>query len=148
MATTIVMPQMGYDMKEGTVVRWHKKEGEPVARGEVLADIETDKATVEFEAFTSGVLRKIVAQEGVSIPVGQLIAVITAPDEPLPDDLLPGGTAAPVSPVSVTADAGPPESITTSVPSVPAATSSAGQAGEVRASPIARRLARDRKSVV
>ncbi|MCI0795119.1 MAG: lipoyl domain-containing protein, partial [Chloroflexi bacterium] len=61
------MPQMGYDMKEGTVVRWHKKEGDPVARGDVLADIETDKATVEFEAFTSGVLRKIVAQEGVAI---------------------------------------------------------------------------------
>ncbi|MCH8282756.1 MAG: 2-oxo acid dehydrogenase subunit E2, partial [Chloroflexi bacterium] len=99
------MPQMGYDMKEGTVVRWHKKEGDPVARGDVLADIETDKATVEFEAFTSGVLRKIVAQEGVAIPVGQLIAVITAPDEPLPDDLLPaGGDAAPAPPVSVAAE--------------------------------------------
>ena len=85
MATSIVMPQMGYDMQQGTVVRWHKNEGDPVARGEVIADIETDKATVEFEAFTSGVLRKIIAQEGVVIPVGQLIAVITAPDEPLPD---------------------------------------------------------------
>ena len=137
MATTIVMPQMGYDMKEGTVVRWHKKEGDPVARGDVLADIETDKATVEFEAFTSGVLRKIVAQEGVTIPVGQLIAVITAPDEPLPDDLLTaGGDAPPVPSVSVAAEARLPESTTVSVTS--------GSAGEVRASPIARRLARER----
>ena len=54
MATTIVMPKMGYDMREGTVVRWYKKEGEAVARGEVIADIETDKATVEFEAYTGG----------------------------------------------------------------------------------------------
>ena len=79
MATNIVMPQMGYDMREGTVVRWHKKEGETVARGDVLADIETDKATVEFEAFTSGVLGKIMAEAGVVVPVGELIAVITAP---------------------------------------------------------------------
>jgi len=59
------MPQMGYDMREGTVVRWHKTEGDTVTRGEVIAEIETDKATVEFEAYTAGVLRKIIAQEGV-----------------------------------------------------------------------------------
>ena len=88
MATSIVMPQMGYDMREGTVVRWYKKEGDAVARGEVIADIETDKATVEFEAFVGGVLRKIVAQEGVAVPVGNLIAVITGPDEALPEGLL------------------------------------------------------------
>ncbi|MCH8897197.1 MAG: hypothetical protein IIC33_02745, partial [Chloroflexi bacterium] len=76
MATNIVMPKMGYDMREGTVIRWHKKEGETVARGDVLADIETDKATVEFEAFTSGVLGKIVVDAGVLVPVGELIAGI------------------------------------------------------------------------
>jgi len=65
LATSIVMPQMGYDMQQGTVVRWHKQEGDPVARGDVLADIETDKATVEFEAYVGGVLRKIVAQESL-----------------------------------------------------------------------------------
>ena len=84
MAATIVMPQMGYDMKEGTVVQWVKKEGEAVTRGEVIAEIETDKATVEFEAFTTGVLRKIYVEAGVPVPVGQLIAVITAPDEEAP----------------------------------------------------------------
>ena len=105
MATTIVMPQMGYDMREGTVVRWHKREGDAVARGEVIADIETDKATVEFEAYTAGVLRKIVAPEGVAIPVGQLIAVITGPDEALPQDLL-GQAQATVPPAPPTPSAG------------------------------------------
>ncbi|MDP6549634.1 MAG: dihydrolipoamide acetyltransferase family protein [Dehalococcoidia bacterium] len=136
MATSIVMPQMGYDMREGTVVRWHKKEGDPVARGEVIADIETDKATVEFEAFIGGVLRKIVAQEGVAVPVGNLIAVITGPDEALPEGLLTGAgpEAKTPQPPSAARDQGG-----IAAPSGPAAL-----AGEVRASPIARRLARER----
>ena len=142
MATSIVMPQMGYDMKEGTVVRWHKQEGDPVARGEVIADIETDKATVEFEAYTAGVLRKIVVPEGVAIPVGRLIAIITEPDEPLPDDIL---ADEPPSDVAASSDRGDGEAPATA----PAATITrpeevAAPAGEIRASPIARRLARER----
>lgn len=142
MATSIVMPQMGYDMKEGTVVRWHKQEGDPVARGEVIADIETDKATVEFEAYTAGVLRKIVVPEGVAIPVGRLIAVITEPDEPLPDDILAEESAPAVSAPS---DRGEPQAPA----AVPAATMPRpGEVpapdGEIRASPIARRLAREK----
>ena len=88
MATSIVMPQMGYDMHEGKVVRWLKKEGEEVTRGEVIAEIETDKATVEYEAYTGGVMAKIVAEEGIAIPVGGLIAVMTAPGEAIPEDIL------------------------------------------------------------
>ena len=133
MATNIVMPQMGYDMREGTVVRWHKKEGETVARGEVLADIETDKATVEFEAFTSGVLGKIMAEAGVVVPVGELIAVITAPGEDVPDNL----TQAKAEPASTSVNAAP--QVAPILGSAVAANS-----GEVRASPIARRLARER----
>ena len=136
MATSIVMPQMGYDMHEGTVLKWHKKEGDEVARGEIIAEIETDKATVEFEAFTGGVLRKIVAAEGVAIPVGQLIAVITAPDEALPDDLVLPSDAPPLA--APQASAAPEPSIADAPERAPAAE------GEVRASPIARRLARER----
>ena len=88
MATSIVMPQMGYDMHEGKVVRWLKKEGEEVTRGEVIAEIETDKATVEYEAYTGGVMAKIVAEEGIAIPVGGLIAVMTAPGEAIPEAIL------------------------------------------------------------
>ena len=133
MATSIVMPQMGYDMREGTVVRWHKNEGDTVEAGEVIADIETDKATVDFQAFTSGVMRKIVVQEGVSVPVGQLIAVITRPDEPLPEDLLARAETPPPQPA-----AAPPSEarVTEERAAVPTV--------EVRASPIARRLARER----
>ncbi len=142
MATSIVMPQMGYDMKEGKVVRWLKKEGEDVARGEVIAEIETDKATVEFEAYTGGVLGKIVADEGVAIPVGELIAVITDPGEAVPDDIVTP-TAPASEPTETTAPvekAAPPD---VAPPPAPAAAPAAG-AGEVRASPLARRLARER----
>ncbi|MDA1215401.1 MAG: 2-oxo acid dehydrogenase subunit E2, partial [Chloroflexi bacterium] len=71
MATEVVMPQMGYDMTEGTVVRWVKHEGDDVKRGETIAEIETDKATIEMEASASGVLRRILVEEGKTVPVGQ-----------------------------------------------------------------------------
>ena len=138
MATSIVMPQMGYDMREGTVVRWHKQEGDPVARGDVLADIETDKATVEYEAFTAGVLRKIVAAEGVAIPVGDLIAVITAPDEPLPEDILPQGEQAGESPSPGST------ALVAEEPSQQPSTATPARDEAVRASPIARRLGQER----
>ena len=134
MATTIVMPKMGYDMREGTVVRWYKQEGDEVARGEVIADIETDKATVEFEAFTSGILHKLVAQEGVPVPVGEAIAVIGDAGEEL--GLAPVETVA-VEEAAVPSAAPAPDS-TEVVTSAPARSD-----GEVRASPIARRLARE-----
>ena len=76
MATELKMPQMGYDMEEGTVVRWLKNENSPVEKNEPIAEIETDKAVVEFESETSGVLLKIVAPEGSVIPVGQTIAIV------------------------------------------------------------------------
>ena len=120
-------------MREGTVVRWIKQEGDPVAPNEVIAEIETDKAVVEFKPTTGGVLRRIIAGEGQAIPVGNLIAVIAAPDETLPDDLAaPTAEPQPQTPPPPPTDAPQPQ------PTVPSA------AGEVRASPIARRLARER----
>ena len=135
MATSIVMPQLGYDMREGTVVRWIKQEGDEVVANEVIAEIETDKAVVEFKPTTGGVLRRIVAGEGEAVPVGQLIAVIGEADEALPDDL--------VGPAVVTASEAAPAPEPGSAPTPPTAVTSA-PAGEVRASPIARRLARER----
>ena len=138
MATNIVMPQMGYDMREGTVVKWYKGEGEEVARGEVIADIETDKATVEFEAYTSGVLRRIIADEGVSIPVGELIAVIAGADEVL-DEIPTSSTDDPedaVTPVATTSQK--PNDIGETTAPVPP------QDTRLRASPIARRLAQEK----
>ncbi len=134
MATSIVMPQLGYDMREGTVVRWVKQEGDEVVANEVIAEIETDKAVVEFKPTTGGVLRRIVAGEGEAVPVGQLIAVIGDADEALPDDLAGSSTGA--SAPSAEPEAAPAPA--------PAAAPAAAPAGEVRASPIARRLARER----
>ena len=135
MATNVLMPQMGYDMREGTVVRWYKQEGETVNRGEVIADIETDKATVEFEAYTGGVLGRIVAAEGVAVPVGNLIAIITEPGEAVPE---PAVAAPPAAAEPAPAPTPEPAAVVAHPAAAPPAD------GQVRASPIARRLARER----
>ena len=142
MATRIVMPQMGYDMREGTVVRWRKKEGDEVARGEVIAEIETDKATVEMEAYSAGVLGRIVVEEGRAVPVGDLIAVITDSGEAAPSLEELGATPAPApAETPAAAPQAPPPSPATSPAPVAAASA---PSGEVRATPIARRLAREK----
>src|SRR5258708_24929968 len=84
MAKDIVMPRMGYDMTEGTVVRWVKKVGDRVHRGDIVAEIETDKATVEIEAFESGTLLRTLAEPGQTIPVGVPIATLGETGEELP----------------------------------------------------------------
>jgi pyruvate dehydrogenase E2 component (dihydrolipoamide acetyltransferase) len=76
MAETINMPKLGFDMAEGVLVRWLKKVGEPVNKGEVLAEIETDKATVEVESAFSGVVLQLLVSEGDVIPVNDPIAVV------------------------------------------------------------------------
>jgi pyruvate dehydrogenase E2 component (dihydrolipoamide acetyltransferase) len=86
MAETINMPKLGFDMAEGTLVRWVKKVGEQVNKGDVIAEIETDKATVEVESSSAGTIRKLVVDEGAIVPVGSAIAVVGSPDEPIGDD--------------------------------------------------------------
>ena len=81
MISEVVMPQMGADMVEGTIVKWLKAEGDAVERGEIIAEIETDKANVEIEAFESGVFRKALAEEGDVIPVGGLIGIIAGAED-------------------------------------------------------------------
>jgi len=139
LATSIVMPQMGYDMHEGKVVRWLKKEGEEVTRGEVIAEIETDKATVEYEAYTGGVMAKIVAEEGIAIPVGGLIAVMTAPGEAIPEDILTDAA------IALAADSPAPAAAAVQALEGPISAAVApADTEEVRASPLARRLAKER----
>src|SRR6266550_2579157 len=81
MATQVIMPKLSPTMEEGQLSRWLKKEGDKVSMGEPLAEIDTDKATMEMQALGDGVLRKILIQEGESAPLGQLIAIIGEPDE-------------------------------------------------------------------
>src|SRR4051812_23182669 len=81
MPTEITMPQQSDTMTEGTVVRWLKKEGEKVKEGEVIAEIETDKATMEMEAFESGTLAVIAVPEGQKVPVGAVLGIIATGKE-------------------------------------------------------------------
>lgn len=84
MATEITMPQMGFDMTEGVIANWLKAEGDTIQKGEPIAEIETDKTTIQIEAFSSGVLLKILAQAGAKVPVGQPIGYIGAAGETVP----------------------------------------------------------------
>ncbi|MGD0878148.1 MAG: dihydrolipoamide acetyltransferase family protein [Anaerolineales bacterium] len=81
MADTINMPKLGFDMAEGILVRWVKKVGENISKGDVLAEIETDKATVEVESSASGVLRKLLVDEGAVVPVSSPIAIVGTAEE-------------------------------------------------------------------
>lgn len=81
MATQVVMPKLSPTMEEGQISRWLKNEGDKVSMGEPLAEIDTDKATMEMQALGSGVLRKILVKAGENAPLGQMIAVIGEPDE-------------------------------------------------------------------
>jgi pyruvate dehydrogenase E2 component (dihydrolipoamide acetyltransferase) len=90
---TVEMPKMGDTMEEGKILRWIKREGDPVKKGESLAEVETDKVNIEIEAFAGGVLRKILVPEGKSASIGAGIALIGAPDEPLPEGVAGNGAA-------------------------------------------------------
>jgi pyruvate dehydrogenase E2 component (dihydrolipoamide acetyltransferase) len=79
--TRVVMPKLSEAMETGKVLKWLKKEGDRIQGGDILAEVETDKADVEMEAFGAGVLRKILVPAGGQVPVGSLIAVIAEPDE-------------------------------------------------------------------
>lgn len=102
MATVVTMPRLSDTMTEGTVATWLKKVGDTIKEGDILAEIETDKATMEFESFNAGVLLHIGIQEGQSAPVDSLLAIIGQAGEDI-SALLNGGTAAPAS--NGTADA-------------------------------------------
>jgi len=72
----VTMPRLSDTMSEGTVGRWLKQPGDPVVAGEIIAEIETDKATMELEAFESGTLQQIIVPEGKTVPIGEVIALI------------------------------------------------------------------------
>jgi len=134
LATEIVMPQMGYDMTEGTIAKWIKKEGDQVKRGEIIAEIETDKATIEMEADASGILRKIIVPEGVKVPVHEAIAFIGTADEVIPENKGQEADSRPI-PAAQT-DSDEPIGVESQSQSI------GGHDGQdVRVSPIARRLA-------
>jgi pyruvate dehydrogenase E2 component (dihydrolipoamide acetyltransferase) len=157
MSETISMPKLGFDMAEGTLVRWVKNEGENVNKGDVLAEIETDKATVEVESSASGVVRKLLVEEGSVVPVGDPIAIVGSADEKI--DEAPTKVTGPKAEKKTDEKGG--EELETereegrgkkeeakAAPTQPAATPVAqaaapAQEGPVKASPLAKKIARD-----
>jgi pyruvate dehydrogenase E2 component (dihydrolipoamide acetyltransferase) len=141
MAETITMPKLGFDMEEGTLIRWVKSEGEQVIKGDILAEIETDKATVEVEAQSTGTLRKHIVQEGSIVPVGSVIAVLGDEDEELDLEGLLQEVPAAAEIESQETTPAPSQMETEPAPTTP---EDDGKLPEgVKASPIARRLAKD-----
>ena len=142
MISEVVMPQMGSDMTEGTIVRWMKDEGDQVERGEIIAEIETDKANVEIEAFESGVFRKVLVGEGETVSIGTVIAVIASPEEDLSQ--YEGAAVAAKPAVATAAETRPPAAAAKPAQPPAQAAAPAPTNGRVRASPVARKLAQEK----
>ena len=167
MITKVFMPKLSDAMETGKVIKWLKQEGDPVKGGDLLVEVETDKANVEIEAFGAGVLRKIVVAEGGTVPVGEMIGVIADPAEDIssmaaaapakpagaaPAAAAPAPAAKPApAPAMAPAAAGPLPAMesyqsvpatTAVVPLAPAAASAPSPTdGRVKASPLARKIA-------
>jgi pyruvate dehydrogenase E2 component (dihydrolipoamide acetyltransferase) len=139
MAEIVNMPKLGFDMAEGTLVRWVVSEGEKVSKGAVLAEIETDKATVEVESNYDGVVLRHLITEGTPVPVGDPIAVIGEPGEEVDVQSLTG-QAAPVAPPQEVEET--PEARPTAAPVEVSAEGAEFPEG-VRASPLARKMAEE-----
>ncbi|HJS28425.1 MAG TPA: dihydrolipoamide acetyltransferase family protein [Anaerolineales bacterium] len=145
MADIVTMPKLGFDMAEGILVRWVKSEGEPVEKGELLAEIETDKATVEVESSFSGTIRQHLVTEGSIVPVGEPIAVIASPEEEVNLETLIGSPGA-VRKEQMTDEVGS-EAATKPDQGAAVETKPAieeGFPGGVKASPLARRMAEEK----
>lgn len=145
---TVVMPKMGDTMEEGKVITWRKHEGDTVAKGDALAEIETEKVNIEAEAFAAGTLRKILAPEGATVPVGQPIALIGEPNEAIPAEF--GGAQAAKSAAAAPVAAQPaaaPVAVANGRTPQPAAAAPSAQpsvthdGGRVFISPLARHIA-------
>ena len=145
MADIVTMPKLGFDMAEGTLVRWVRQEGETVDKGAVLAEIETDKATVEVESNFGGVVYKQLVTKGTVVPVGTPIAVIAAAGEKVDEaslNLGSGPTAAPApAPEKAPVPAPEPVSAAPMTPAPVAAAPTDAGSGMVKASPLARKMA-------
>lgn len=130
------MPQLGADMSTGKLLRWRKNVGDRVQRGDIIADVETDKADIEIEIFTSGVIEKFIVQPGEQVPVGTVLAIVRQEGEVIQMEAAPIPIAA-------------PSGLTPAIPTVPAPVPPARQSpvaerpGRLHISPAAKKIAAD-----
>ncbi|MBI5600204.1 MAG: 2-oxo acid dehydrogenase subunit E2 [Gemmatimonadetes bacterium] len=147
MATKIFMEALSPTMEEGRLVKWNVPEGAAVKSGDVLAEVETDKAVMELVARGDGVLRKQLVAEGTTAPVGSLVGVIAAADEDIAALVSGAGSATPAAavPTAAAAAAAPvtPPAPAAAAPVAPPAPAAPVSTGPTRSSPLARRLARE-----
>ncbi|MCY3809658.1 MAG: pyruvate dehydrogenase complex dihydrolipoamide acetyltransferase [Gemmatimonadetes bacterium] len=144
MATKVHMEALSPTMEEGQVVRWLKEVGDPVGQGDILAEIETDKATMELVARGEGLLRRILVAAGGTAPVGEVIAIIAAEGEEVeaaPDAGPTGSEATAERAADSSQGEREAESGGSEDPAAPSTTARRGAAGRVRASPLSKRLA-------
>ena len=162
MAEIVRMPKLSDTMVEGVVAEWHKNVGEAVSSGELLAEIETDKATMEFESFYDGVLLHIGVEKGATAPVNDILAIIGEKGEDVkkiladeekntPKEELKEDTAVETKPVKDTPQVPSPEPVKVEQPIVvktekvvQAASIPVSENGKIKASPLAKRLAEER----
>jgi len=134
MIKEVIMPKLGQTREEGIIEKWRKKEGEKVEKGDILLDITTDKATLEVESYVTGILKKIIYQEGETVPVTQIIAYIGDEGDKVPD--VTEEKKKPVEPAKQEAQ---------EVKTAQQEEKVEAAASRVKASPAARRIAREKK---
>ncbi|MBF8258943.1 MAG: pdhC [Anaerolineales bacterium] len=128
MATNVIMPSLGFDMTEGRLARWLINEGDPVEKGQAIAEIDTEKATVEIEAAAAGILARIIVHAGETVPVGTLIGVIAEAGEEV---------------MTVSAPSPSPPAPPPPAPVPGAGEGAAPSEARVKASPVARKMAEE-----
>jgi pyruvate dehydrogenase E2 component (dihydrolipoyllysine-residue acetyltransferase) len=153
MATDVMMPRLSDSMEEGTVLKWLVEVGGEVKRGEPLVEIETDKANMTYEADSDGVLIEVLAQEGETLPIGQVIARVGGADEVAEGKPQAAGNGDQAEPASEEPEPEPEETPADEQPAEqkapatrqprPASSDDGGGNGRVKASPVARRMARE-----
>ena len=126
-----LMPTLGADMTDGTLVQWKKKEGDRITKGEIIAEVDTEKAAIDVESHTTGIIERLITKPGDKVPVGTVMAIIREEGRP---------TASVVSPQTVTTPPTPPPP----VHRTESGTVAPSQAGRLRMSPAARKLAAER----
>jgi pyruvate dehydrogenase E2 component (dihydrolipoamide acetyltransferase) len=145
----VIMPRLSDTMEEGELTRWLKNVGDPVHRGDVLAEIETDKATMDLEAFEEGVLEQQLVSAGTVVPIGQAVAVIgdgsktpAAPAETAPEEEPKAAPAKPAAKEAAEAESAAPSKEREARPE-PVAEAATAASGPSRTSPLARKIARE-----
>lgn len=145
MAEIVRMPKLSDTMTDGVVAKWHKKVGDKVKNGELLADIETDKATMEFESFQDGTLLHIGVEEGKGAAVDSILAILGNPGEDI-SGLLSGASApaAPSAPKEEVAKATTTPAPSSAAPVTIAPIAASVEHGRIKASPLAKRIAEEK----